>query len=97
MSDYLRARFPLAGTSTVYMSGKSVYNLVRHDRPGIIAPVELLPGDAEAFEDAVRAALADAWDEGFDAGERDAMGHVTFDEPCIQNPYRAAKGEQSNG
>lgn len=27
MSDHLRNRFPLADTSTVYMSGKGVYNL----------------------------------------------------------------------
>lgn len=29
-----------------------------------------------------------AWDEGFDAGERDVLQHDTFDEPCIPNPYR---------
>lgn len=28
------------------------------------------------------------WDEGFDAGEQDVFLHKTFDEPCIQNPYR---------
>jgi hypothetical protein len=28
------------------------------------------------------------WDEGYDAGERDVLAHVTFDEPCIPNPYR---------
>ncbi len=32
--------------------------------------------------------LADLWDEAFDAGERDAFSHQTFDEPCIPNPYR---------
>lgn len=86
MTDYLRKRFPLAGTSTVYMSGKSVYNLVRHDKPGIIASIELLPGDAAAFEDAVRGALADAWDEGYLVGTGDgfnrSQGNVT------PNPYR---------
>lgn len=39
-----------------------------------------------------RAAAEKAWDEGFDAGERDAMQHQTFNEPCIENPYRAALG-----
>lgn len=34
--------------------------------------------------------LAQAWDEGFDAGERDAMdaAHTSGDSPCIPNPYR---------
>lgn len=31
---------------------------------------------------------AKIWDEGFDAGEKDVMGHETWEEPCIQNPYR---------
>ena len=39
-----------------------------------------------------RAMKAGAWDEGFDAGERDVMQHKTWDEPCIEpcieNPYR---------
>lgn len=34
-----------------------------------------------------RRAQAEAWDEGFDAGERDVLEHETFDEPCIKNPY----------
>lgn len=84
MSDYLRKRFPLAGTSTVYMSGKSLYNLVRHDRPGIIASVELLPGDAIAFDEAVRNALADAWFEGADAA---VQGYDLPDAAQIHNPY----------
>ena len=88
MSDYLKSRFPLAPTSTVYMNGTSVYNLVHRDRPGIIASVTLYPEDAEKFTKAVQRALADAWDEGFDAGERDVLEHETFNEPCIKNPYR---------
>lgn len=84
MTDYLRKRFPLADTSTAYMSGKSVYNLVRHDRPGIIASIELLPGDAIAFEDAVRNALADAWFEGADAA---VHGYDLPDASEIRNPY----------
>ena len=34
--------------------------------------------------------LARAWDEGFDAGERDAMdaAHTSGDSPCAPNPYR---------
>lgn len=42
---------------------------------------------ADAIMPLVRKAQAEAWDEGFDAGERDVMEHVTFDEPCIENPY----------
>ena len=84
MGDFLRDRFPLAGTSTVYMDGTSVYNLVRFDRPGIIAPVRLSPEQAEAFEQAVQAARAEAWDEGAEAMEQHwAYGN---DEPS--NPYR---------
>ena len=38
--------------------------------------------------------LAQAWDEGFDAGERDAMdaAHTSGDSPCIPNPYRQESG-----
>ena len=65
MSDYLKSRFPLAPTSTVYMNGTAVYNLVHRDRPGIIASAALHPADAEKFTEAVQRALADAWDEGY--------------------------------
>ena len=96
MSDYLRRRFPLDDTSTVYMSGKAVYNLVRRDKPGIIAPVDLLPGDAQAFRDAVREAMAEAWDEGANAAWQRSTPEVnglryhwrTHGEP--RNPYREA-------
>lgn len=93
MSDYLRRRFPLDDTSTVYMSGKAVYNLVRHDRPGIIASVELLPGDAERFREAVKNALADAWDQGHEASERDWNFTYDLSTPDQErqpwtNPYR---------
>lgn len=40
-----------------------------------------------------RAVAEKAWAEGFDTGERDVHEHVTFDEPCIPNPYR--RQEQS--
>jgi hypothetical protein len=40
----------------------------------------------------LRARDAEKWDEGYDAGERDAMSHETFDEPCIPNPYRQQEG-----
>ena len=38
--------------------------------------------------------LAQAWDEGFDAGERDAMdaAHTSGDSPYIPNPYRQESG-----
>ena len=49
----------------------------REDIPALLAEVERLRGK-----------LADAWDEGFDAGEKDAFSHQTFNEPCIPNPYR---------
>ena len=84
MGDYLRDRFPLATTDNVYMDGKSGYNLVRFDQPGIIAPVTLTREQADAFCDAVRTARAEAWDEGFWAAEEHwACGN---DEPS--NPYR---------
>lgn len=28
-----------------------------------------------------------AWEDGFDAGEEDAMSHETWDEECIPNPW----------
>ena len=91
MGDYLRDRFPLATTDNVYMDGKSGYNLVRFDRPGIIAPVTLTREQAEAFCDAVRTARAEAWDEGAVFGVRDQHGTVdTYIRDAIErhNPYR---------
>lgn len=42
--------------------------------------------------DRLPAMLAKAWEEGFDAGERDVMDHERDgwreDSPCIPNPYR---------
>ena len=84
MGDYLRDRFPLATTDNVYMDGKSGYNLVRFDQPGIIAPVTLTREQAEAFCDAVRTARSEAWDEGFWAAEE--LWAYGNDEPS--NPYR---------
>lgn len=89
MNPYLKRRFPLDNTSTVYMNGKAVYNLVRRDRPGIIAPVELHPADAEAFRDAVRAAMAEAWDEGHRAGHEEARAVHAACPNLTPNPYRA--------
>lgn len=43
--------------------------------------------DVDREADLIR---AEAWDEGFDAGEQDYASHKTFDEPCIPNPYREA-------
>ena len=44
---------------------------------------------------AVKQIKADAWDEGFDAGERDVMEHESdgWDRDCIPNPYRKATHE----
>ena len=96
MGDYLRDRFPLATTDTVYMDGTSRYNLVRFDRPGIIAPVTLTREQADAFCDAVRTARAEAWDEGVAV----ALNHAIRNEDGITlrlehldgrpwaNPYR---------
>ena len=86
MGDYLRDRFPLATTDNVYMDGKSGYNLVRFDQPGIIAPVTLTREQADAFCDAVRTARAEAWDEGYTAGYVDATDDHDPESP---NPYRA--------
>ena len=44
----------------------------------------------EEFDTWLRSVKSAAWDEGFDAGERDVFEHETFDEPCIRNPYREA-------
>ena len=96
MGDYLRDRFPLATTDNVYMDGKSRYNLVRFDQPGIIAPVTLTREQADAFCDAVRTARAEAWDEGVAV----ALNHAIRNEDGITlrlehldgrpwaNPYR---------
>ena len=89
MRDYLRDRFPLQSTSTVYMSGRAVFNLVRWSKPGIITSVEIYPADAEAFRAAVREAQAEAWDEGCSAGLREANDKQrgVQNNPAL-NPYR---------
>jgi hypothetical protein len=46
-------------------------------------------------EKVIREAMAQAWDEGFDAGERDVFIHERdgYNTPCsIDNPYREADG-----
>jgi hypothetical protein len=83
MSDYLRRRFPLGDTSTVYMSGKGAYDLVGWGTPGVIASVELTANQAEAFRTAVRRAMAEAWDDGAVAG----LAAYSVDD-CGPNPYR---------
>ena len=93
MGDYLRDRFPLATTDNVYMDGKSGYNLVRFDRPGIIAPVTLTREQADAFCDAVRTARAEAWDEGYRTCDRmwDETADLTTPDEFRtnpRNPYR---------
>lgn len=52
-----------------------------------------LPSQRDAVMDVLREAMAQAWDEGFDAGERDVFNHdqTSFDEPCIENPYRVIR------
>ena len=70
MTDYLRKRFPLADTSTVYMDGTSVFHLVSHDHPGIIAAVVMRPDQAETYRESIGRAMAQAWDEGFKVGDR---------------------------
>lgn len=45
---------------------------------------------AAEFDTWLNAVKADAWDEGFDAGEQDVMQHEQHDwaNACIVNPYR---------
>ena len=102
MGEYLRDRFPLATTSNVYMDGKSGYNLVRFDRPGIIAPVTLTREQADAFCDAVRTARAEAWDEGVAVALNHAIRNpdgITLrlehlDGRPWANPYRAGGADR---
>jgi len=76
VSDYLKKRFPLSETSTIRMSGKAVYNLVRYDTPGIIAAVELFAADANEVRKAYRKAIEDAFNAGYNEGwtDRDSFG-----------------------
>lgn len=84
MSDYLRKRFPLEATSTVRMSGKSVYSLVRYDVPGIIASIELFPADAEAFRSAVDTALREAARAGYEAARQDMISGAFVSGPTYE-------------
>ena len=47
---------------------------------------------ADVLAPLVTAGRAEAWDEGFDAGEKDVYNHeqdgYRDDTPCIPNPYR---------
>ena len=71
---------PIYGTYISWESWPEDADFIAHARddvPDLLAEVDLLRGK-----------LADAWDEGFEAGEKDAFSHQTFNEPCIPNPYR---------
>jgi len=63
---------------------RELYQIARGEADGII-DFEITGAEFDRWLKAIRAA---AWDEGFDAGERDTFEHETFDEPCIENPYR---------
>ena len=84
MNDYLRKRFPLDSTATVRMSGKSVYNLVRYNRPGIIASVELFPTDADTFRAAVSDALAEAGRAGYETARQDMISGAFIGGPTYE-------------
>lgn len=89
MSDFLRGRFPLAGTSTAYMDGTSRYHLVSLTRPGIIASVTLTDEQARQFEEAIREAREEAWQEGYDLGVTDERTAAETEyAPNRVNPYR---------
>lgn len=86
MSDWLKRRFPLADTSTVYMSGEAVYNLVQYSKPGIIAPVTLSVERAELFREAVKEAMEEAYHKGYEEGysvgrEINSETYGKFDHP----------------
>jgi hypothetical protein len=55
---------------------------------GVVVPTAAEPGAM------LREVMAKAWDEGFDAGERDVWNHertgFKADDPCIPNPYCTA-------
>lgn len=59
----------------------------------------IVPALAPLIERFIREAQAEAWDEGFDAGERDALDHDHFtgDTPCVANPYREAQWPAMTG
>lgn len=42
----------------------------------------------ETVVEILHGVAAEAWAEGFNAGEADYTAHTTFDEPCTPNPYR---------
>lgn len=68
----------------------SAHQRIYHQRTrGIMTPEDRQALEDEA-EKAMREIEAEAWDRGFDAGEADVFLHErgSFDDPCIQNPYR---------
>lgn len=66
------------------MSGKSIYNLVRYDRPGIIASVELFPADADEFRAAVRTALMEAARAGYETARQDMISGAFIGGPTYE-------------
>ena len=89
----MRRRFPLGDTSTVYMDGTGCYQLVSLDRPGVIATVVMRPDRAEMYRESIGRAMADAWDEGHNAGCGDP--YKRYGEcDCGPNPYRSERGEK---
>lgn len=53
MSDYLTDGWPLGHTSTVYMSGQSVYDVREYGKPGVLARPVLSGDEAQIIRDVV--------------------------------------------
>ncbi|KAA0916445.1 hypothetical protein [Dietzia sp. ANT_WB102] len=46
------------------------------------------------FQTVLRLARAEAWDEGYDAGEVCAMDAMSDDHACFLNPYRQETSDE---
>lgn len=67
------------------------YGLLTEEQRQRLSAALIARGDVYAV---VGAMVAQAWEEGFDAGERDVWEHEQAGwpdkQPCIPNPYRTA-------
>jgi hypothetical protein len=71
------------------MNGRSVYDVRRYGKPGIIASLEMLPGQAERIRAAIDERIEQARAEGWDAC---AGWHSR---PNLNdNPYRKEAGHE---
>lgn len=89
--------FPLKETSSIYMSGEQLYNIVQYDKPGFRYATTMFPVEAQEIRDVVSDALEEAEQRGAERAFDEAVEEIASMEGNRMilarykhlNPYRA--------